>query len=141
MNTFMKPFCAAVPWITLGVLILQMHIVSGVYTLSGGTLFELPNGDCDDSLQSRLVALMLPTKNETLIFFDDARYILDDESSMAALSSQLAERAERTGEKAMIVLADKRISGGELIKFATLTRKAGIEKILFAEKRAKGDFE
>lgn len=131
----LKPFCAAVPWITLGVLVLQMHLVSGVFTLSGGVLFDLPEGGMAEDAATGLVALAMPSKSETLVFFDDARYMLGDDSSAEAFCEQLAERSGRTNEKTLLVLADRRVAGGDLMRLARLARKSGVGKILFAEKR------
>lgn len=132
----LKPFCAAVPWITLGVLLFQMFLVSGTYSLSNGTLFDLPDGDMAEGVATRLVALVMPAKGETLVFFDDTRYVLDDAPSSESLCAQLAERSGRTGEKVLLALADRRVPGGELMRLASIARKAGIEKILFAEKKS-----
>lgn len=134
----LKPFCAAVPWITLGVLLLQMHLVSGAYTLSGGVLFDLPEGGVAEDASTSLVALAMPSKSETLVFFDDARYMLGDDVSAESFCEQLAERSGRTDEKTLLVLADRRVAGGDLMRIAALARKAGVSKILFAEKSRQG---
>ncbi len=135
---WMRPFAAAVPWLTIGLLLLMMHFVGGTFTSAKGVLFDLPEAGLAEGEATELVALVMPMPHETLVFFDDSRYVLGDASSAAALREHLAERLGRTANRTMLVLADRRVSGGELMKFATIARKGGVSKVLFAERKAGG---
>lgn len=135
---WMRPFAAAVPWLTIGLLLLLMHFVGGTFTSAKGVLFDLPEAGLAEGEATELVALVMPMPHETLVFFDDSRYVLGDASSAAALREHLAERLGRTANRTMLVLADRRVSGGELMKFATIARKGGVSKVLFAERKASG---
>lgn len=135
---WMRPFAAAVPWLTIGLLLLLMHFVGGTFTSAKGVLFDLPEAGLAEGEATELVALVMPMPHETLVFFDDSRYVLGDASSAAALREHLAERLGRTANRTMLVLADRRVSGGELMKFATIARKGGVSKVLFAERKAGG---
>ena len=42
--------------------------------------------------------------------------------------------------KTLLALADRRVTGGELMSFAALARRSGVRKVLFAEKKS-GDAE
>ena len=135
---WMRPFAAAVPWLTIGLLLLLMHFVGGTFTSAKGVLFDLPEAGLAEGEATELVALVMPMPHETLVFFDDSRYVLGDASSAAALREHLAERLGRTANRTMLVLADRRVSGGELMKFATIARKGGVSKVLFAERKGGG---
>lgn len=135
---WMRPFAAAVPWLTIGLLLLLMHFVGGTFTSAKGVLFDLPEAGLAEGEATELVALVMPMPHETLVFFDDSRYVLGDASSAAALREHLSERLGRTANRTMLVLADRRVSGGELMKFATIARKGGVSKVLFAERKASG---
>ena len=135
---WMRPFAAAVPWLTIGLLLLMMHFVGGTFTSAKGVLFDLPEAGLAEGEATELVALVMPMPHETLVFFDDSRYVLGDASSAAALREHLAERLGRTANRTMLVLADRRVSGGELMKFATIARRGGVSKVLFAERKAGG---
>ena len=135
---WMRPFAAAVPWLTIGLLLLLMHFVGGTFTSAKGVLFDLPEAGLAEGEATELVALVMPMPHETLVFFDDSRYVLGDASSAAALREHLAERLGRTANRTMLVLADRRVSGGELMKFATIARRGGVSKVLFAERKAGG---
>lgn len=136
-----RPFVASAPWITLGVLILMLFIGGNALTAANGVLFELPEGDADQGARTSLVALVMPTKRETLVFFDDARFVFGDSLSRSTLVSQLTERAAKLGETTLLVLADRRTDAGVLMALATDARRAGMKRILFAEKNAESGMQ
>lgn len=132
---WLKPVIAMSPWLTVVLLLLMLHLVGGTFTGARGVLFDLPSGSLPEGEATGLVALVMPTEHETLVFFDDARYLLGDGASSAALGDHLAECVRRSGDRTLLVLADRRVAGGELMKFAGIARHGGVEKVLFAEKR------
>lgn len=132
---WLKPLVAAAPWLTVILLLVMLNLVGGTFTSAKGVLFDLPDGRLADGEATGLVALVMPTEHETLVFFDDSRYLLGDDASVASFREHLAESVRQTGDKTLLVLADRRVSGGELMRFAGVARKGGIEKVLFAEKR------
>jgi len=132
---WLKPFIAAAPWLTVLLLVLMFHLVGGTFTGSKGTLFDLPEGGLAEGEATGLVALVMPTDHETLVFFDDSRYLLDDGASVAALGEHVADSVRRTGDRTLLALADRRVAGGELMKFADIVRRGGVKKVLFAEKK------
>ncbi len=130
-----RPFVAAAPWLAVMLLLVMFHLLDGELVAAKGVLFDLPDPGVTGGEASGLVALVLPMHHETLVFFDDARYMLSDGASAAAFSRHLAERAARTDRKTMLVLADRRVAGGELMKMASIARRSGVGRVLFAEKR------
>jgi biopolymer transport protein ExbD len=137
----MRSFSAAVPWITVGLLLLMMHFVSGTLTSAQGVLFDLPGCSPSDGEATGLVALMMPTESETLVFFDDARYVVGDDSSMTVFGRHLSERSELVKHRTLLVMADRRVPGGELMRLAEVARQSGLDKVLFAEKRREDKAE
>ncbi len=134
--TWLRPLLVAVPWITVLLLMLMLHMVSGTLSSSEGVLFDLPDSSGSrDGEPASLVALVMPMPSETLVFFDDGRYTLGDETSSALLGEQLSDRAAKAEEETLLVLADKRVAAGELIKLSGIAKRSGIKRILFAEKR------
>ena len=131
---WLRPVAAAAPYITLILLLVTMHMAGSAMTAAKGVLFDLPEAGLSDGAETRLVALMLPRGHETLVFFDDSRYILGDESSLLALGEDLSARSQRDKSKTLLVLADRRVSGGDLMKFAAVAKRCGMARILFAGK-------
>ena len=134
---WLRPLVAASPYLTVGLLVLMFHLVGGTLTASKGLLFDLPEGGkATDAALTDLVALVMPMRHDIVVFFDDARYLLSSASSVKALGEHLAERTGRGGQHTILVLADRRVSGGDLMKFADVARQNGARRILFAEKGA-----
>ncbi len=139
---WMRPFSVAVPWITVGVLLLMFQLIGNTLTSAEGVLFDLPEAGLSEGAETKLVALVMPmmsegVRRETLVFFNDARFLLGDESSEQVLAAELAARHAKTGDDVLLVLADRRIPGGELMHLATLAKQSGIARILFAERKDK----
>ena len=133
----LEPFSAAVPWITLLFLFVMLVKIGGSITHEKGVLFDLPHTSIGDISETDAVALMLYTDEGTLLFFDDTRDVLEDSSQMKTFSKQLERRISYASENVLLVLADRRISGGELMKVANIARDSGARKVLFAEKKAE----
>jgi len=132
----MKPVVVAVPWLTVLLLLLMLHVVGGTLVSSEGMLVDLPETDVGEGEATELVALVMPRERETLVFFDDARYLLGDENSERALGEHLADRVSRCARKTLLMLSDRRVTGGDLMRLAGILRKNGVSRILMAEKSA-----
>ncbi len=135
--SWLRPLVVSIPWITVGVALLMMQLLSGTLTAAEGVLFDLPDSGLSEGDVTSLVALVTPMKQETLVFFDDARYSLDDGGSSAAFAAQLADRAAKSDRKTLLVLADRRTTSADLMKIAALARMNGIRRILFANRRSE----
>ena len=133
---WLKPFVAAAPAVSVGILVLLLHVVSGKLTAAEGVLFDLPSAASTDAVGEAPVALVMPVPRETLVFFDDTRYLMGDDASVRALGDQLAHRFARASRKTLLVLADRRVASGELMRLAALAKANGVERILFAEKKS-----
>ena len=138
---WLRPFLAAVPWITMLLLVLMFHVVGGTLTSSEGVLFDLPDSSgLEEGEPASLVALVMPMPHETLVFFDDARYTMGDDASAGAFGDHLSDRAAKTDRKSLLILADRRVAMGEIMKISGIAKRSGVSRILFAEKR-KGKAE
>jgi len=133
-SMWMRAFAIVVPLVTVGLLLLMFHIVGGTMTTATGILFDLPEAGVGDAAVTESVALIVPMRHETLVFFDDSRYVIGSEASMRTLEERLGERFFRSENKTLLVLADRRVSYGDLMAFSARARRSGVEKVLFAEK-------
>ncbi|MBO7683978.1 MAG: hypothetical protein J6T51_04555 [Kiritimatiellae bacterium] len=132
-----RPASAAVPFLTVLLLLLMLHFVGGTLTSARGVLFDLPESGLGEGEATGLVALVMPMPHETLVFFDDSRYLLGDEASLRSLGENIALRADKSSSRTLLVLADRRVAGGELFRLAAVARRSGISRMLFAEKKAE----
>lgn len=132
---WLNPMAVAIPWITVILLFLMLYIVSGTMTSAKGVIFELPEGDQLEGSASPLVALVVPSAHDTLVFFDDARYSLGDRESVSALSEHLSSRTSKLEDRTLVVMADRRVQGGEIARLASVARTGGITRLLLASKQ------
>ena len=130
-----RPIAAAIPYLTVCLLLLMMHMVGGTMTSCRGVLFDLPDGAQSDGEASELVALVMPVQHETMIVFDDARYLLGDAASLRSFVEDLSGSAERRAGKSLLILADRRVSTGHLMEVVSAAKRSGVDKILLAGKR------
>lgn len=131
---WLKPMAVAIPWITVMLLFIMLYLVSGTLTTAKGIIFELPEGDQLDGSASPLVALVVPSARDTLVFFDDARYSLNDRESVKAFGEHLASRVTKVDDPTLVVMADLRVTGGELSRLASVASVSGVKRMLMANK-------
>lgn len=137
-----KPFVAAAPWIAFAIVLGAIALAQDRLTAAPGTLFSLPEGTAKEGRAANLVALVLPhpARNGadagTMVFFDDARYILSDPSSRDALSEAVSARAAAAENQTLLAMVDTAVPAGELMDFVHLARAAGISLVQVAEKPA-----
>ena len=113
---WIRPVAAAIPYLTVILLVLMMHMVGGTLMSSKGVLFDLPDETFVEGEETGLVALVMPVQRETMVMFDDVRYLIGDAVSMRSLSESLAECAARQPGKSLLILADRRVSTGHLME-------------------------
>ena len=130
-----RPIAAAIPYLTVCLLLIMMHMVGGTMTSCRGVLFDLPEGVQSDGEASELVALVMPVQHETMIVFDDARYLLGDAASLRSFVEDLSGSAERRAGKSLLILADRRVSTGHLMEVVSAAKRSGVDKVLLAGKR------
>ena len=130
-----RPIAAAIPYLTVCLLLIMMHMVGGTMTSYRGVLFDLPAGALSDGEASELVALVMPVQHETMIVFDDARYLLGDAASMRSFGEDLSGSFERRAGKTLLILADRRVSTGHLMEIVSAAKRSGVGKVLLAGKR------
>ena len=132
---WMRPFVAAVPFLSVLLLLMMLHFASGTLTMTQGVLFDLPSSDGLVGAEATdLVALVMPMRHGTMVFFDDSRYLLDEASSVRSFVERVEELVAASDAKTFLVLADRRVSGGDLMKIATIVRNCGVRQLLFAQK-------
>ena len=136
-----KPLFAAVPWITLVLLLVMFSLLGDRLTAAPGVVFDLPAPVGRQTAAPDMTMLALPSANVgesggTLVFFDDARYVLDDPPSVSLLREQLLSHVQEGSARAtLLVLADRRVTSGDLLQLVGIARAAGVTYVQIAERR------
>ena len=129
------------PWLTLVLLIVMFIFLQSVLAPAPAVTFELPDPGAADSAQPGLVALLLPGDVEggqtegTLVFFDDARYVLSDPAGAEEFSERLGERAVEMKCVTLTLLADRRVPTGDVMQVMAIARSRRLSNVQLAEKR------
>ena len=138
---WIKPFFAAAPWITLVLLLVMFGLLGDTLTAAPGVVFDLPAPVGRQAVVPDATMLVIPSSNAgassgTLAFFDDARYVLGDPQSVALLREQLLTHVQNGSARAtLLVLADRRVPAGELMKLVGIARESGVRYVQIAERR------
>lgn len=131
---WLKPVMAVAPYLTVGLLLLMLHLIGGTLASSRGVFFDLPSGTFTDLEKTDLVALVMPMARETVVFFDDSRYVVGDPASMLSFSESLAARTGRE-EKSLLLLADRRVSAGDVMTLLSIARAQKVSRVLVAGRK------
>ena len=131
---------ASVPWVNLLVIVVLLLAVNQRMVVSPGVVFVLPRAALREGAHAGLTALMIavardaPGGDETLIFFDDDRYLTQDADQMALLSERVKSRVTLSASRDLLLLADKRVPHGDVMRFVNVLREAGVQRVNVAEK-------
>ena len=139
--SWMKPLFAAAPWITLVLLLVMFNLIGGRLAAAPGVVFDLPAPVGRQATVPEFTVLVMPSANVgrsggTLVFCDDARFVLDDQQTVELFRSQLTRGVPGSKTRtSMLVLADRRVPSGDLIQLVGIARQSGIGRVQIAEKR------
>lgn len=129
------------PWLTVLLIAVFFLILQSVMAPVPSLLFDLPEAGAADSVKPGLVALLIPGDIEgaetdgTLVYFDDARYVLSDPVSLEELSNRLGERAVETKSGVLTLLSDRHVPVGDVMKVMALAKARRLLHVQLAEKR------
>lgn len=129
------------PWLTLVLLAVMFIFLQGALAPAPSLAFDLPDAGSADSAQPGLVALLLPGGAEggmaegTLVFFDDARYVLSDPAGAEEFAGRLGDRAMETKCGTLTLLADRRVPAGDVMQVMAIARSKRLSHVQLAEKR------
>lgn len=131
---------APIPWINALILVVLLLAVHGKLVITPGIAFDLPRAPLREGSNADLTALMIvvardaPGGEESLIFFDDDRYLANDDDQMEMLSERIKSLMALGRGKELLLLADKRVPHGDVIRFVNVVREAGLQRVSVAEK-------
>lgn len=140
-SAWLRYLSQTAPWLTLVLLIIMFAFLHQALAPVPSVGFALPASGAADSAQPGLVALLLPGDAEgaqtegTLVFFDDARYVLSDPAGAEEFAGRLGERATETKCGTLTLLADRRVPVGDVMQVMAIARSRRLVHVQLAEKR------
>lgn len=132
----------AVPWINAIFLVVLMVLVHRKIAVTPGVMFDLPEAPLREGSHGTMTAMMIPVGSEnrpggqdTLVFFDDDRFLTSDSQQWEALSERIREiAAQNQQDGTLLLMADKRVSHGDVMNFVNLVRESGVRRVNVALK-------
>lgn len=140
-------FLQVVPWINVAVIAALFITISRMLTISPSVNFELPAAPFSEGAESGATLVMIRgnalyggpsgntdmAENNTLAFFEDIRYRIgsDDERKLAEHISFYVRKFNGTQ---ILLLADKNVLHGDVMKVVNIVRNAGIKRVNVAVK-------
>ena len=128
------------PWLTTLIIVAALFIVHNRVVITPGVVFDLPSGPLSEGSHGGLTVLMFSVARETqvgeetLVFFDDERYLIRDEEQVARLAGRISESLDLGRHHDVLLLADARVPHGDVMRFVNVARKAGAKRVNVAEK-------
>jgi len=132
---WMRPMVASAPYLCVILCLVMLGFVGGTMMRNPGVVFDLPDSGVDEGELTGLVALVVPLANDTMVFFDDSRYMVSEAGWKDSFLEHLSDQAARREQHSLMVLADRRVSAEVLMNLASIAKRSGIAKVMFAEKR------
>ena len=129
------------PWLTILLIAVLFVFLQGFLAPVPSLLFDLPEAGAADSAQPGLVALLIPGDIEgaesdgTLVYFDDARYVMSDRVSLEEFTNRLGEKVVETKCAVLTLLSDRRVPAGDVMKIMSLAKAARLHHVQLPEKR------
>ena len=142
-RSWFKNISSGIPWIDSVIIIVLLLVVNNRLTIVPGMVFDLPRAPLRSGAHNTyngLTAVMIPVVHdvtsggETLIFFDDERFSMEDEDFAERLSSKIRQRIHASSSHDLLLLADRNIPHGDVIRFVNVVREAGVNRVNVGEK-------
>ena len=139
-GVWMRMLSTAAPWLSAVILVAVLFVAHDRAALTPGVVFDLPTAPFLEGSREGLTVLMFSVLREThageetLVFFDDERYLLQDEEQAARLADRVSESIGPGRHQEVLLLADRRVPHGDVMSFVNMARAAGATRINVAEK-------
>ena len=139
-NRWFQSFSGGIPWIDSIIIVVLLLAVNHRLTIVPGIVFDLPSAPLRGGTHNALIAVMVPVGQdvsrgrETLIFFDDERFSMNDEELLLRLSEKVRNRIQASSNHDLLLLADKNVPHGDVIRFVNIVREAGVRRVNVGEK-------
>lgn len=130
----------AAPWLNVIILVGTLFAVHNRIAITPGVIFDLPQAPFSEGAAGGLTVLMFSVSRETQlgeetqVFFDDERYRIQNEEEATRLANRLGESIGTGRRQDILLLADKRVPHGDVMRFVYMARQAGARQINVAEK-------
>jgi len=140
-NRWFQCFSGNIPWIDALIIVVLLLAVNDRLTIVPGMVFDLPSaplrgGGNHSALTAVMVSVVqdISSGSDTLVFFDDERFSMSDEDLLLRLAEKVRDRVQASSNHDLLLLADKNIPHGDVIRFINIVRESGVRHVNVGEK-------
>ncbi|MFN2165123.1 MAG: ExbD/TolR family protein [Anaerolineae bacterium] len=126
---------SAAPWLDFALLVIMVAMLNGRAVLQPGVVVDLPRAPFRQGTRYGMVAVVLSVPQtgsqgrDAIVFFDDERFLMRDDTQMEKLKQTLERRARELGETYLVVQADRRVPHGSVMRLVSLADDAGLKRV------------
>ncbi len=141
-NRLNRSLVLVAPWLDVAILLFFFLIVTSRFVLQPGIRIRLPEAPFNAGASPYgLVAVVVVqegtgVQEEEILYFDDARFVLNDPASGEKVKAALGRAAHDKPGQAMIIEADQLVRQGTMISLINQAAAAGIADVYVASRPA-----
>jgi biopolymer transport protein ExbD len=126
------------PWVDIVLVVILFVLLDGKLVLQPGVVVDMPTAPFQDGARFGLIAAIWSVRGaevgtrESIVFFDDERFLAGDEVQMAAFKQALAEQARQRPGDNLIIHADRRVPHGTVVEMMNMATDVGIRQVNIA---------
>ena len=126
------------PWIDIVLLIIFFVFLNSSLVLQPGTIVELPRVPFREGSRSRLIAVVIsvPGKSmragEEIVFFDDERFLVNEEAQRTKLKRAFAARLREHPDADLVIQADQHVAYGRVVEIMDMALEVGVRRVNLA---------
>ncbi len=131
-------FLVISPWIDVLLLLLFLVMLNKLIVLQPGVVINLQESSFGDATSGGFEVVVMSVKGikdnvtEDLVFYDDVRFKIENETPRNDLMESFKERIEQTGNSNLVIYADQAVSHGTIINIINLAKQAGVANVNMA---------
>ena len=129
---------SAAPWVNIALLMFCFLMLDSKLVVQPGVRIDLPRGPFKEGTGFEMVATVLSVPaaggapREEMVFFNDQRYRIGNETQMRDLKQALAVRLREHHDANLIIQADRRIAYGTVAQIMDMALEVGIKQVNMA---------
>lgn len=128
-----QTFLTIAPWIDMLIVALFFVLLQGQLLLQPGIQVDLPQVPFREGAAYGQTLVLMSAETaagrESVVFFDDERFVVGIPRQMELLEDVLSLHARRGGQRQLILHADARVPHGDVVQVINLVREAGIARV------------
>jgi biopolymer transport protein ExbD len=130
---------SAAPWLDVIFLVICFVMLESSFVLQQGVVINLPTSSFVSTVSSDMILVVRSVDGgesgiKEIIFFDDERFLVDNENRMIDLKASFVEHVVRHKESAMLIYADRGVKQGTLVNIFNMVRDAGVVRVNIASR-------